>query len=645
MSLPTGKFAMDDANVRPKRVESLNYGEGGFHPIHLDDLFKHDRYKIIHKLGHGGFATVWLARDTNRERYVAMKVLASRLSRGSPEVEILRMMKMSPEHIGKSHVMSLLDHFFHTGPNGRHLCLVSEVGGPSIKQFNECPGEYKGSRRLEASVARNVCLQAINGLNYIHTTGIVHGDVTPANILLQLANIDEWTVDQIYERLGVPQKQEIVHDSSSLSVSESSFPDYTVVAINMKEVDPNWLSDEIIIIDFGIAFLQKSPSHDIGTPKSYCAPEFLFGFCRSIASDIWALGCTIFEIRTGSRLFKYNGVPTGDEVLIAIVKLLGTLPDEWWDVWQEGLEWYETQTEIARGSTGNMLQQIMETGAHDGDVPPQRNKRKDEALVDVENFKKHSVHSMLDKTDQLVAMAENLRSSEAGEVLRLVNDPGQVMTGSGSNEGIKSPGSGSSNPKSSEAKSSGAKSSEAKTSEAKSSEAKSSEAKSSEAKSSEVKSSDAKSSEAKSSEAKSSEAKSSEAKSSEKTPSSEGISTGLSKWKLPAILPDMPEESQTNAPEQVNVYESVTGNPNQEIVPSIKVELTFGPAHVQSFLEPSGFRISTAEAQSLENLLRKTLKYLPGERITASELSKHIWLSDVPTETDLTVASVIIPAN
>lgn len=71
--------------------------------------------------------------------------------------------------------MSLLDHFFHKGPNGEHLCLVSEVGGPSIKRFNECPGEYKGSRRLEASVARYVCLQAVNGLDYIHHTGIIHG--------------------------------------------------------------------------------------------------------------------------------------------------------------------------------------------------------------------------------------------------------------------------------------------------------------------------------------------------------------------------------------------------------------------------------------------------------------------------------------
>lgn len=86
---------MEAIAIHPRRtrVEPLNYCKGGFHPIHLNDTFKHERYKVIHKLGHGGFATVWLARDNKRERYVAMKVLAARLSRGSPEVEMLRVMR------------------------------------------------------------------------------------------------------------------------------------------------------------------------------------------------------------------------------------------------------------------------------------------------------------------------------------------------------------------------------------------------------------------------------------------------------------------------------------------------------------------------------------------------------------------------
>lgn len=51
--------------------ESLyNYRPGGFHPINLGDALHDGRYVIRHKLGHGGFSTVWLARDT-QEEYVS----------------------------------------------------------------------------------------------------------------------------------------------------------------------------------------------------------------------------------------------------------------------------------------------------------------------------------------------------------------------------------------------------------------------------------------------------------------------------------------------------------------------------------------------------------------------------------------------
>lgn len=49
--------------------ESLSrYQCGGYHPVTLGDIFKDGRYKVHHKLGWGGFSTVWLAFD---REYVA----------------------------------------------------------------------------------------------------------------------------------------------------------------------------------------------------------------------------------------------------------------------------------------------------------------------------------------------------------------------------------------------------------------------------------------------------------------------------------------------------------------------------------------------------------------------------------------------
>jgi non-specific serine/threonine protein kinase len=40
-----------------------DYYPGGYHPVHLGDVFNDGQYKVIRKLGEGSYSTVWLARD------------------------------------------------------------------------------------------------------------------------------------------------------------------------------------------------------------------------------------------------------------------------------------------------------------------------------------------------------------------------------------------------------------------------------------------------------------------------------------------------------------------------------------------------------------------------------------------------------
>lgn len=55
-------------------VETLSsYRPGGYRPVMIGDTL-HDRYTIVDKLGFGGYATVWLARDTHQNQYVALKI-------------------------------------------------------------------------------------------------------------------------------------------------------------------------------------------------------------------------------------------------------------------------------------------------------------------------------------------------------------------------------------------------------------------------------------------------------------------------------------------------------------------------------------------------------------------------------------------
>lgn len=97
----------------------------------------------------------------------------------SREMEILAMLQEhDPRHPGSKHVFTLLDHFQHTGPNGIHQCLVSEVLGPSIGDLLYKPWrKFEDSPRYDKSTIREIGRQALLGLDYIHKAGIVHGGI------------------------------------------------------------------------------------------------------------------------------------------------------------------------------------------------------------------------------------------------------------------------------------------------------------------------------------------------------------------------------------------------------------------------------------------------------------------------------------
>jgi len=164
---------------RPSALEDVeeieNYSLGGFHPTHIGDIIE-ERYMVVHKLGYGGFSTVWLAKDKLAKRYVALKIIVASIGQDCKELRILqKLANESTSHTGKDYVVSLLDSFTIDGPNGRHVCLVSPVAGPSITSINYSPGAVAGSRRLKSQLAHKVAKQAVQALDFVHSQGFCHG--------------------------------------------------------------------------------------------------------------------------------------------------------------------------------------------------------------------------------------------------------------------------------------------------------------------------------------------------------------------------------------------------------------------------------------------------------------------------------------
>jgi serine/threonine protein kinase len=154
-------------------VEYLeDYVPGGYHPTLIGDTFCGGRYTVVHKLGFGGYSTIWLARDQQRRRYVSLKILTARASLDSHEGKVLDyLIKSDNTHSGRRFIPPLLDQFSFHGPNGHHRCLVGEPTSGSIAQSKEDSTNFM----FPPDAARSTAAQLLLGLSYLHANGIYHG--------------------------------------------------------------------------------------------------------------------------------------------------------------------------------------------------------------------------------------------------------------------------------------------------------------------------------------------------------------------------------------------------------------------------------------------------------------------------------------
>ena len=174
---------MSDTYVEYNCVEDIetlsNYCIGGYHPIDINNCL-HGRYRIVHKLGHGTFSTVWLAHDANTSRYVAVKVGTADAEKTELDalLHIQRGLSASSRDLEKASMVStVLDHFTIRGPNGTHPCFVTTPARCSLKQTKE--GYH--SRLFQLDVGRSLAAQLAVAVSQVHSQGYAHGGTCFAN--------------------------------------------------------------------------------------------------------------------------------------------------------------------------------------------------------------------------------------------------------------------------------------------------------------------------------------------------------------------------------------------------------------------------------------------------------------------------------
>jgi len=179
---------------------------------------------------------------------------------------------------------------------------------------------------------RIIGLQIAEGLGYLHTLGIAHGDCYTSNILSQLLPFDEWSEEEIYACMGQPIKHQVRRLDGKARGNNA--PEYTVNPGDVVALEARLPTDRILLIDFGAAFYHHERPSEIFTPAPFASPEILFGSELTSAVDKWAFGCLLYELCADRSLIKllfgWNNDALKDQVA-----MLGKPPEALWQTWKE----------------------------------------------------------------------------------------------------------------------------------------------------------------------------------------------------------------------------------------------------------------------------------------------------------------------
>ncbi len=223
-------------------------------PFPLGSLLE-DKFILQSILGKGAMGVVYLGFDRFLERHVAIKVLRKR-NLTQEAIERFRQEAVTMATLAHRNIIQI----YSFGERGGFYYFVMEyLAGRTLLEFIQ--NRAQNGAYLPLDVAIGIISQVCSGLGAVHKLGIAHRDVKPANIL----------------------------------ISELSY--------------------HIALTDFGLTYLNTDKEHSFveGTPL-YLAPETIQSARQDTSlahlGDIYAVGCILYELLTGSPPFESDSVIT-----------------------------------------------------------------------------------------------------------------------------------------------------------------------------------------------------------------------------------------------------------------------------------------------------------------------------------------------
>jgi len=209
-------------------------------------------FEILEQIASGGMANIYKARQTTLDRIVALKELKSTFKEDSDIVGRFEAEAKGVAKLQHENIITVID-FWHGG--GSYYIAMEYLEGADLSRIIERTGP------LPINIGLIVASSIARALEYAHERGIIHRDLKPSNILISKegkAKLTDFGIAHIEEELG--------------GKGSTKAGDY------------------------------------MGTP-AYMSPEQSAGKPTGPPTDIWALGCLIYEIFSGQQAYA------GDTVL------------------------------------------------------------------------------------------------------------------------------------------------------------------------------------------------------------------------------------------------------------------------------------------------------------------------------------------
>ncbi len=206
-----------------------------------EGMFIQERYEIVDRIGSGGMADVYKAKDHKLNRFVAVKVLKSEFREDTAFISKFQMEAQSAAGLAHPNIVNVYD---VGNENGIYYIVMELVEGITLKDYISKKG------RLAVREATSIAIQVSMGLEAAHNNSIVHRDVKPQNIMIST-------------------------------------------------------DGKVKVTDFGIARAASANTISSAVMGSvhYSSPEQARGGYSDYKSDIYSLGITMYEMLTGQVPF------------------------------------------------------------------------------------------------------------------------------------------------------------------------------------------------------------------------------------------------------------------------------------------------------------------------------------------------------